>query len=452
MAARQDQSLKIGLIITSLLVFILGIVAYLMYSSYNKAEQRATDLATQKSSSDNAARGAIVQSENYLTALGFDPSENSQDITSQIDEDKLQYMSNFDEDSRTYRSVLVSIYEENQKIARQEAEAKSMVKELQNRLVALESEKDAQIDKFKATLDKTKQELASERTNFNQVRDQLEKQRAELTQSRERITSNFESRLASANANMEEARTELGKSERSRKNLLETRTLESPSFEVADGRITYVNQRSQTVWINLGEADSLRRQITFSVFESNLSEADRADKKGSIEITRLLGPHLAEAKISSDNPRNPILPGDQVYSQIWQRGKMLRFALTGFIDLDGDGQSDLQKAKDLIGLSGGVIDSSAEDDGQLDGEMTINTRYLVLGKRPTQPSKAGLAEMYDRMSKDANTLGVETISLVDFLNQMGYEPREETVSFGQGAKRTSGGPGSGGRNFRFRTP
>ena len=452
MAARQDQSLKIGLIITSLLVFILGIVAYLMYSSYNKAEQRANDLEVQRDTADRAARESIIQSENNLTTLGFDPAESSQNIETQIEEDKVQYMSNFDEDSRTYRSVLESIYEENQKIARQEAQAKTMVKQLQDRLVALEAEKDAQIDKYKASLDKTQQDLASERTNFNQVRGQLEKQRADLTQSRERITTEFEGQLAVATANMEEARTELNKSERSRKNLLETRTLESPSFEIADGRITYVNQRSQTVWINLGEADALRRQITFSVFESNLSEADRADKKGSIEIIRLLGPHLAEAKISSDDPRNPILPGDQIYSQIWQRGKMLRFALTGLIDLNGDGLSDLQKAKDLITMNGGVVDASAGNDGEVDGEMTINTRYLVLGKRPTQPSKASLAEMYDRMSKDANTLGVETVSLVDFLNQMGYEPREKAVRYGQGATRPSGSDSGGGRNFRFRTP
>ena len=78
-------------------------------------------------------------------------------------------------------------------------------------------------------------------------------------------------------------------------NLIENRKDEPESFEVADGRISYVNQNG-TVWINLGTGDSLRRQVTFSVFDSDLHDASKSKKKGSIEVTRVLGDHMAEAQ------------------------------------------------------------------------------------------------------------------------------------------------------------
>lgn len=453
MAARQDQTLQIGLIIAALLVFILGIVAYLNYRWLAEAEQRAADLQQQKSSADNAARESIVQSETYLTALGFDPAENFTTIREQIEADKQQYMSNFDEDSRAYRSVLEAIYEENQKIARQESEAKARVKELQDRIAALEAEKDSQIEEYKKQFERLRQDLEGVKADFAGVRKKLEDQRAELVQSREQMEQRFEEQLDESENNLASKIDELTKAERARDKLLEERQVETPGFDVADGLVTYVNQRSQNVWIDLGEADALRRQVTFSVYDSPSADAAQAEKKGSIEVTRLLGPHLAEARITSDDPTDPITPGDRVYSRVWQRGAKLRFALTGLIDIDGDGQSDLQRAKDLIALSGGVVDASAEEDGTVDGEMSVNTRYLVLGKRPTTPSRADLADSYDSMSSDAATLGIDAISIVDFLTQIGYQPREETFIYGQGSgSGASGGRSSAPRNFRFRTP
>src|SRR5258705_2201449 len=145
--------------------------------------------------------------------------------------------------------------------------------------------------------------------------------------------------------------------------LKEQRKDEPGSFEVADGRVSWVNQNG-TVWINLGTGDSLRRQVTFSVFDADQHDAAKAAKKGSIEVTRLLDEHMAEARITKDDPTNPILVGDNIYSQVWHRGKQLHFALTGVIDIDGDGQSDLPLALQLIKLNGGIVDAYFKDDGK----------------------------------------------------------------------------------------
>ena len=87
--------------------------------------------------------------------------------------------------------------------------------------------------------------------------------------------------------------------------------LEPGSFDVADGRVSWVNQNG-TVWINLGAADSLRRQMTFTVYDADQHDAAKAEKKGSLEVTRILGDHMAEARITEDDPKNPIITGDQV--------------------------------------------------------------------------------------------------------------------------------------------
>src|SRR4029078_6892055 len=98
----------------------------------------------------------------------------------------------------------------------------------------------------------------------------------------------------------------------------------------------------------------------------------KAKQKGTIEVTRVLDEHLSEARITSDDPKNPILSGDRIYSPAWHRGKQLHFALTGIIDVNGDGISDLQIVRNLITLNGGVLDAYLNDDGGVEGTMSVN--------------------------------------------------------------------------------
>ncbi|MEO1497128.1 MAG: hypothetical protein AAFV43_08265 [Planctomycetota bacterium] len=452
MAARQDQNLQIALIVCGVLIFALGIGLYFAYSSYQKESATVADLTQQRSSSDQAAREATSQAVDLKTMLGFDGGVNFSDVKAQFEEDQTRYMGTFEESNRNYRAVIDTLAEENRKIAEQENQAKLGKQQALDTLAAMEAEHAAEIKQFKERLDATQADLARERQAFENGRTELEQQRASLSKSLDGLRQDFESRLADATKAQKQAERERTDAERSREQLLAQRATDDPSFEVADGRITFVNQATGAAWINLGEADSLRRQVTFSVFESELTDAGKADKKGSVEVVRILGEHLAEAKITSDDASNPVLPGDQIYSQVWQRGKKLRFALTGLIDLDGDGRSDLQQAKDLIALNGGEIDASLEADGTTDGEMTINTRYLVLGEPSNLPSMAKLREGYNTMSKRAEALGVETITVDDFVNQMGYRPSESTFRYGAGRKGSGGSAPGGSNYFRYRLP
>ena len=433
MAARQDQTLQIFLIIFIFAFLVTAVVAYLGWRNYGDADGRAVALQTQVNDKNGQVTTLTTDLEDLRQLLGVERNASTADTKKAGEADMKNYGSAIaDEASRTYRKVLESVYAEGQATAAREAKLKSEFSEQAKTLLAVKTEAQKQMDQFDGARKKAEEDAAAQRNAFAEFRKTLEKSQGDVQKNLEDQRTNYEGQIAKGTARIKTLEEQVSKLDRANRNLIEQRKDEPGSFEVADGRITWVNQNG-TVWINLGSADSLRRQVTFSVFDSDQHDAAKAAKKGSIEVTRILDEHTAEARITKDDPTNPILTGDNIYSQVWHRGKKLHFALTGVIDIDGDGQSDLQLARDLIELNGGVIDAVLKDDGKLEGEITANTRYLVLGDVPDSAIKSAMAQGFHDMSKTAASLGVQTITLPQFVDQMGYKPQDRTVHLGTGA-------------------
>lgn len=211
------------------------------------------------------------------------------------------------------------------------------------------------------------------------------------------------------------------------------------TFEVPDGKITWVNQRTGTVTVDLGSADGLRRQTTFSVFSKDETNLNKGEAKGAIEVTRIVDAHLAECRIVSDNPADPLVPSDLVFSPVWHPGQTLRFALAGLIDYNGDGKSDRNLVTGLIQTNGGIIDAEVGDDGKMTGNMSVETRYLIVGKPPTETSTDEARRGFTKMQADADRLGVEKISVSKLLDFMGYKGEVSTVTLGKGASSSDFG-------------
>jgi hypothetical protein len=111
----------------------------------------------------------------------------------------------------------------------------------------------------------------------------------------------------------------------------------------------------------------------------------------------------------------------------------------------------------------GVVDAYLGEDGKVNGEITVNTRYLVMGKFPEAANQANMQKGWQQLIDDGKTNGVEVIKLDKFLNQVGYAQKDRTVQMGTDARHddfvpgpdagVSGGasqPGTG--NFRSRSP
>jgi hypothetical protein len=205
------------------------------------------------------------------------------------------------------------------------------------------------------------------------------------------------------------------------------------NLEAPDGEVVWVNQANGTVYINLGYGDGLRRQTTFSVYEDNVTNALNAEPKGTIEVVRVDKKHMAVAKVTSDEFINPIIKGDRVISTVFHRGRPERFAIAGFVDIDGDGDSDLELLVSLIKRNGGVIDALIDDEGNRDGTLSPRTKFLILGERPTDKDDAKILREYDRIITSAEKNGVKKMALKDLLDHMGYRGRERSVGLGRHA-------------------
>ncbi len=434
MAARQDQTLQIFLIIFIFLFLITAVVAYLGWRGYSDASQSLTKSQSDLSDKNQQLETKKAELGDLQQAIGIGREDNPADVKKAVEKDMETFGGGIaDKDSRSYRKIVETINAELVSATAREADLKNKLKEGQSHLLAVQTEAQKKIDEFDAARKKAQEDLAAETNKFTADRQGLEKTKADLQKLLGDQQAKYEAQITERDSTVKGLTDKNAKLEQAVKNLIENRKDEPESFEVADGRISWVNQNG-TVWINLGTADALRRQVTFSVFDADLHDAAKSKKKGSIEVTRLLGDHMAEARITKDDPKNPILTGDNIYSQVWHRGKKLHFAMTGVIDFDGDGQSDVQLARELIELNGGVVDAYLGDDGKVQGEITANTRYLISGEAPKSAAKVGLQQGTNEMYKTASSLGVETITLPEFLNQMGYRPQDRTVHLGAGAK------------------
>jgi len=221
--------------------------------------------------------------------------------------------------------------------------------------------------------------------------------------------------------------------------------IKKESFEVADGKIQRVDTAAKLVWINLGESDFLKPRMTFSVYGKENQGVGRGaeDVKGKIEVTRILGPHMAEARITDEQLFRPMVANDLLYTPLWSPGLVEKFAFVGLMDLDGDGKSDWDELVQLLSISGATVDTYVDDEGTRlpeDSKITVHTKFLVLGEVPepdqvvNEDEKAkveAIRKHLTEMKKEARVNGVREIKLNDFLAYIGFESKRRTFRPGQ---------------------
>jgi hypothetical protein len=153
-------------------------------------------------------------------------------------------------------------------------------------------------------------------------------------------------------------------------------------------------------------------------------------------VVRIVGEHLAECKILEDKPADPILANDIIFTPAWSPGVKVHFALVGFMDMDKDGVSDREMIRNFIQMSGGVIDAELQDDGTRTGQMSVNTRYLVLGEKPNERSGTRMLQEYNFLLGEVSKYGTETINVQKLMAMMGVKAEERTVQLGTNAAKS----------------
>ena len=251
------------------------------------------------------------------------------------------------------------------------------------------------------------------------------------------------------------------------------RKRERITYDRPDGLVRWVDNDSGLVWINLGRDDKLTTRTQFSIYKqthrgvgrpsapANTADEDEAsdaaderfspgfeDIKGSIEVTRVIGAHLSEARIIKYDIYDPIQPDDLIYTPLWAPGRPAAFAFVGLIDFDNDGASNRGELHEMISGIGGQIIHEVLDDGRRmfytefpskshdytedDSTITLQMKYLVIGQIPDLSQAASDLEKqqfrtiighHKKMVAEARETAVRRINLSDFLAHIGYVPR-----------------------------
>jgi len=461
MASSDNQGLQIALIVFVILTLILSVTTFLFYQQWSESADMASKERTEKGTKDSALREATQENTRLKEMIGLAPTAALAESEETFKKDMESYGTSLPAEKLHYRDVLTAVAESLRNTSVQLAEQQAVAQELKDKHLTREEVKQSQIEEHEKA--------------FKDAAERLTAATAEYRSDRERLTGDRDSineRLRKLETDLNNARDEFT-TEKKRlsddRQLAQARANEAAkklkdatqeTFDVADGQIVKVNMKSRTVWIDLGRADDLRPQVSFSVFGPADNDVARTERKGSIEVTRLLDNHLAEARIIEDKLSNPFATGDKIFTPAWHPGRKERFALTGLIDLDGDTESDRELVRELISIAGGAIDAEIDEKGDQVGKLTFNTRYLITGDEPRDDIAA---KKQASMISEAESLGVERITVDKFLDHIGFKDPQRLLRFDRKARpkdfrapRPDGGyPSSSGivsETFRKRSP
>lgn len=437
MASSENQGLQIALIIFVILTLVLSVTTFLFFRSYQEQAALAEKNAQEAAANQTAVRSALSERDELKRMIGFNENLKLEEMQTEFNNDMAAFAAPFPEDKRHYRDLLpllqTSITDANKRLAEEQAK----VERLNTDLLALQQLADGKVDEFKQAADRATTDYTAAQAEFTKTSGEVAQTREQLLAQMQDLRAKLEVEKQDLLKGKAEQDIQVRKLEGQLKEVIEelAQTKVSAEFEEPDGEIVRVDAVKRTVWINLGSADNLRRQTTFSVHSRDNRRLDQ--NKARIEVTRVLLDRLSECRILEDSASDPILPGDVIYSPAWKRNREVHFALAGWMDIDRDGRNDIDLVRSLIVNSGGVIDAEMTDSGKVLGEITVRTRYLVLGEQPkVTATEAGqqranqVLDAYVKMVQDAKRFGVNEINLERFLDLIGWEGGSNLIRFG----------------------
>lgn len=484
MASREGQGMQIAVILFALVSAVLAITTYVFYAEANKLDgllKTAEDTAKTNDTGHKSAQYKLTALKHTIgeaeprdvaaakAAAGGadDPEVNKwldqfRDDVQILGDDPNDPKENYKDMVNRFLNIIssknVSVTETNTTAATTLAQKDQLIEDLTAAKKKAEDDLQAAITDYTAA-----------KQQFNDQLAQANKEKSDLKTQYEEDKKTLDGNIATLNSEIADKNNRIGKLQQSlalaQSFVEKLEADQGANFDNPDGLIIWVNQRQRLTWINVGSADGLARQMTFSVFSQKQASAfklqevasaegggtdriARLDAKGRIEVVRVLGAHEAECRILEDKVSDPILPGDWIQTPAWSPGQHLGIALVGGMDVDNDGLDDTELIKNLIRINGGTVDAHLREDGTLEGAITVRTRYLVEGKIPTDATSADVKTFQDKLTdvEEARKInGVEKVSVGEFLERMGWKPEEKTIGLG-------GRSDVGAGQFRKRTP
>jgi hypothetical protein len=455
-SGNSNTGLVVTLIFFVIATLILGVFTYLGYTGQTEFQEKANKAAKDTTAANKKAEDEQARRIVFAIASGND-SGTDQTTLAKVKANEgykatidlltkpgtgIVWDANQERPKETYRDTIARLTKE-----------KDQAVEAKNKANTDLNEAKAQFDSMQTSLQnqlaKSKEDMRNAQLSHTQAQ---QKDHEWYAAQIERIDQESKSLKAEKEAH----RTDLQNAEMDKKKLegriddlnkqlaYKNSLIAPPNSLEADtpkGQILRVDRQARTVYINLGSADYVRTNLAFSVLppSSTGKSAANRDRKGAIEISAVLEPHLSAARIISEASelRDPILPGDLIFNPSWNSGQREHVALAGIFDLDGDGTDDTQEVIRGLERQGIIVDAYVDlRDRTIKGPgITERTTYLVLGEMPKLSQSMAnvrtednpiaqavtqIAEKVTELKNAAKEKGVQPVTYQRYLTLVGY--------------------------------
>ena len=433
----------------------IGALCYVIFQSGTNYKTVEAAQAQAKAAEDNL-RKELDKSATLSMILGDGPSNQaeydriSQSFSGDATLEKIQkkYVADMgllspNEKDRSYRklveTLMQTVRERNLQV---DAQAKR--------------EEDLKV-RYDATIKQETDAREAERKRANELAQQLEQTQVAYAQKekerQEEITKIQQERQRLAQQAETEKRTYLAEIDKlvkksdtlAKQNEMLGKQLEEikgEDFQYVQGKITEVVDGGQTVYLNLGRADGLRPGVRFAVLDDDTSKVADVSPKARIEVVEVnqQTDHLSRARVLPDRNPTTILRGDRIYSPAWQPGRKVSFGLVGKLDINGDGRDDRDTVKALIAQNGGEVSVDLRPDGRMEGNLSVNTRWLVIGEEfkvlggTLDAATEVMGKRRADLEQQAKSMGVSRINLDKLMGYLRGSNDEDIVPLGSATR------------------
>jgi len=440
MAARENQGYLIAIIMLVLFTIILAILTYFAFAQAGAASSQLTKASADLKAANSRMTAYQKQAEIFQALLGYrsigNLSVSKSDLENTDESDIIQQTSDtlekFEEDmqrfkkapaenvEKNYASLINDFFESlmdkhrevtrlHNSVARAEAEMANKIKEKDEQIVQITSERDNMRTAYQnevARHEETKQKMNQELENAKQENLAVNQKAQREQEAWNRLEAQLRNQLQTKTDRVADLEAKLAK-------------YESTVFDQPDGRVLRVSRSNDTVYLNLGFADNLQLRQTFAVFDAEEQTFERGNEKAVIEVIDLIDSHSAKARIIQSNSVTPVLAEDYVMSSTWDVGYAVPVALAGSFDVDGDGNSDLERLIGLIRQNGGEVVAYHDETGKVIGRINEKTRWLIIGDEPEGDDAGTMATGMSQILSQAEQYVTREIPWREYLNMHG---------------------------------
>ncbi len=458
MAARENQGYLIAVIILVLLTLVLALSTFLGVSKMNenaaKLEKAEQQLTAQKSTADayrleaqvlRAYVGELGPSlaevpsmfdsldglalNNQLTdtqksSLG-DVLTNLKEVRAEYDKDmKLFIAADGGEQvqEQTWRNLVRNLNAVLSKSHNKETVLRGEMNRIQTQADTDVAKMTEKVNELQTSLKTAQDTMAKDKSDYKAKETSLQTSLDATKQQNESVNRQFQDYAQKATTDQKQLKNDIAGLEKQKANMkVKLDRYEQENFDLHDGRVVRVAHKIDRVYLDLGRADGLRPNLSFAVYPQSSTDFQKDEYKAMIEVIRITGEHQSEARITLEDPLDPILAKDFVLTATWDPGYSVPIALIGLFDLDGDGSSDLPRLKQMIENNGGTVVAWNDERGKVIGKIDPMTRYAVLGQSP-DPSAEYSGALYTAINELTDQAKKNTVQQIDqrkLLNWMG---------------------------------